>query len=124
MLVRQAISFTLNGKPVGDGSPICKAFARALLVEYGCSLGLAGLETESHDRVRDYGNWHGYSLSWEVPEELREKLSGMDLPFRWTPVAGRARPAVGNELLEDREVRVELENLGMLLGTIQWLGAA
>lgn len=110
MLVRQAITFTYQGRSTGPYTELGAALANALLRDYAAALGIASCESGTNYRDLDYGRVCGYSMEWTVPDTAFDSLSE-NASFDFTPAIGKFRPVLRDEVLSDREIVVRLEDL-------------
>lgn len=114
MLVRQAITFTYQGRSTGPYTKLGAALANALLRDYAAALGIEECEGGTDYCERDYRRVSCYAMEWQVPEEVFVRFA--DSPdgfgiFEHTPAIGKHRPILGVEVLEGREIVVRLEDL-------------
>lgn len=119
MLVRQAISFTYQGRPTGGRTELGAALANALLRDYAKALGIDRYEGGTDYAERDYKRVSCYAMEWQVPESMRAALAGIGhgnviesyAAFNYTPALGKARPRLDRETLEGNEIAVDVEGL-------------
>lgn len=120
MLVRQAITFTYQGRPTGPRTELGAALANALLRDYATALGIQDYEGGTNYQDLDYGRASGYAMEWHVPDSrswfdrlntIGEDGNDGNEAFEYTPAIGKYRPVLNQEVLEGREIRVDLAEL-------------